>query len=71
MNARRRSRPGWSPTGCNEYAAHRVPGHLDAVLQETSTMRQRPAWSSLERWLPVQGPTGSPSHPSRDWAGCS
>jgi outer membrane protein assembly factor BamB len=34
-------------------AEHRVPDHLDAVLRRTSTERQRPAWSSLERWLPV------------------
>jgi dipeptidyl aminopeptidase/acylaminoacyl peptidase len=36
------------------HAAHRVPDHLDAVLRETSQRRQRPAWSSLERWLPMQ-----------------
>jgi hypothetical protein len=35
-------------------AEHRVPEHLDAILRRTSTERQRPAWSSLERWLPVQ-----------------
>jgi Tol biopolymer transport system component len=34
-------------------AEHRVPDHLDAVLRRTSTERQRPAWSSLERWLPM------------------
>ena len=32
-------------------AEHRVPEHLDAVLRRTRTERQRPAWSSLERWL--------------------
>jgi Tol biopolymer transport system component len=37
----------------HEDAEHRVPDHLDAVLRRTSTERQRPAWSSLERWLPV------------------
>jgi Tol biopolymer transport system component len=35
-------------------AEHRVPEHLDAVLLRTRTERQRPAWSSLERWLPMQ-----------------
>ena len=35
-------------------AEHRVPEHLDAVLLQTRTERQRPAWSSLERWLPMQ-----------------
>ena len=34
-------------------AEHRVPDHLDAVLRRTRTERQRPAWSSLERWLPM------------------
>jgi WD40 repeat protein len=38
----------------HEDAEHRVPEHLDAVLRRTRTERQRPAWSSLERWLPVQ-----------------
>jgi Tol biopolymer transport system component len=35
-------------------AEHRVPDHLDAVMRRTRTERQRPAWSSLERWLPMQ-----------------
>ncbi|MFL5714770.1 MAG: TolB family protein [Chloroflexota bacterium] len=35
-------------------AEHRVPEHLDAVLRRTATERQRPAWSSLERWLPME-----------------
>src|SRR6476620_476509 len=34
-------------------ADHRVPEHLEAVLHRTRTERQRPAWSSLERWLPM------------------
>ncbi len=34
-------------------AEYRVPEHLDAVLRRTRNERQRPAWSSLERWLPV------------------
>ena len=38
----------------HEDAEHRVPDHLDAVLRRTRTERQRPAWSSLERWLPMQ-----------------
>ncbi len=36
-----------------EDAAFRVPDHLDEVLGVTRETRQRPAWSSLERWLPV------------------
>ena len=35
-------------------AEHRVPDHLEAVLRRTSATRQRPAWASLERWLPMQ-----------------
>jgi Tol biopolymer transport system component len=34
-------------------AEHRVPDHLEAVLRRTGMERQRPAWSSLERWLPM------------------
>ena len=34
-------------------AEHHVPDHLEEVLQRTATARQRPAWSSLERWLPM------------------
>jgi Tol biopolymer transport system component len=37
----------------HEDADFRVPDHLDEVLQVTRVTRQRPAWSSLERWLPV------------------
>ncbi len=35
-------------------ADHRVPAHLDAILRRTRTERQRSAWSSLERWLPME-----------------
>ena len=38
----------------HEDARHHAPDDLDAVLRRTRTERQRPAWSSLERWLPVQ-----------------
>src|SRR4051812_26563303 len=34
-------------------AEHRVPEHLDAVLRRTRTERQHPAWSSLQRWFPM------------------
>jgi Tol biopolymer transport system component len=37
----------------HEDAEHHVPDHLEEVLQRTATARQRPAWSSLERWLPM------------------
>ena len=37
----------------DEQAGHGMPGYLDEVLARTTRTRQRPAWSSLERWLPV------------------
>ncbi len=36
-----------------EDGAHRVPDHLAEVLVQTVATRQRPWWSSPERWLPV------------------
>ena len=36
-----------------EIAPPSVPDYLDDLLQTTTTMRQRPAWSALERWLPM------------------
>lgn len=36
-----------------EDSARRVPDHLDQVLMRTVATRQRPGWSSLERWLPI------------------
>jgi Tol biopolymer transport system component len=35
-------------------AGRGAPGYLDEVLTRTTRTRQRPAWSSLERWLPMQ-----------------
>ena len=40
-------------TWLHEDAEHHVPDHLAEVLQRTAVTRQRPAWSSLERWLPM------------------
>ena len=48
-------------------AEHQVPDHLDAVLRRTRTERQRPAWSSLERWLPVQTTLRLSSAPRVAW----
>ena len=36
-----------------EEGEHRVPDHLAEVLMQTAATRQRPWWSSLERWLHV------------------
>ena len=30
-----------------------APPYLGAVLERTRRTRQRPAWASLERWLPM------------------
>ena len=38
----------------DEQAGRSAPDYLDDVLDRTIRIRQRPAWSSLERWLPVQ-----------------
>ena len=38
----------------DEQAGRGSPGYLDETLARTTRTRQRPAWSSLERWLPVQ-----------------
>jgi WD40 repeat protein len=38
----------------DEQAGRGAPDYLDEILVRTTRTRQRPAWSSLERWLPVQ-----------------
>ncbi|HEX6868995.1 MAG TPA: hypothetical protein VF119_09330 [Candidatus Limnocylindrales bacterium] len=45
----------------HEEAEHRVPDHLDAVLVRTVATRQRPWWSSPERWLPMDLTTPRPA----------
>jgi Tol biopolymer transport system component len=41
------------PELIDELAAAGVPDYFDDMLQQTAQARQRPAWSSLERWLPM------------------
>ena len=41
-------------TWLDAEAGRGAPGYLDEILSRTARTRQRPAWSSLERWLPVQ-----------------
>ena len=36
-----------------DLASARVPDYFDDILQVTARTRQRPAWASLERWLPM------------------
>ena len=53
MNARNDANEivsGW----LDEQAGRGAPDYLDEILARTIRTRQRPAWSSLERWLPVQ-----------------
>ena len=40
-------------TWLEEDSAHRVPDHLDASSCGPSRPASGPAWSSLERWLPM------------------
>ncbi|HEX8025825.1 MAG TPA: hypothetical protein VF484_06455 [Candidatus Limnocylindrales bacterium] len=44
----------------HEDASGRVPAHLEEVLVATVATRQRRAWSSPERWLPVLTFRGRP-----------
>ena len=37
----------------DEQAGHGMPGYLDEALARTTRTRQRPWWSSPERWLPM------------------
>ena len=41
------------PELLSELAAARVPDYFDDMLGQTGRTRQRPAWASLERWLPM------------------
>ena len=41
------------PTLMDEIAPPRLPDYLDDMLRQTGRTRQRPAWASLERWLPM------------------
>ena len=44
-------------TWLDEDAAHRVPSHVNELLVLSAASRQRPWWSSLERWLPMSTTT--------------
>jgi len=41
------------PQLLDELGTAGVPDYFDDMLQRAATVRQRPAWSSLERWLPM------------------
>ena len=48
-------------------ARQRVPDHLTEVLLRTAATRQRPWWSSPERWLPMQTTLRLAPVPRRAW----
>ena len=41
------------PELMSELATARVPDYFDDMLHQTARTRQRPRWSSFERWLPM------------------
>lgn len=41
------------PELLTELAAPRTPDYFDDLLGQTARTRQRPAWTFLERWLPM------------------
>jgi dipeptidyl aminopeptidase/acylaminoacyl peptidase len=41
------------PELLTDLSGPQVPDYLDDLLSQTAHMRQRPAWTSLERWLPM------------------
>ena len=51
----------------DEQAGRGSPGYLDEVLARTTRTRQRPWWSSPERWLPVQSTARFAQVPRMAW----
>jgi dipeptidyl aminopeptidase/acylaminoacyl peptidase len=51
----------------DEEAGRGSPGYLDEVLTRTTRTRQRPWWSSPERWLPVQSTARFAQVPRMAW----
>jgi Tol biopolymer transport system component len=41
------------PELMDELASAGIPDYFDDMLQQSAQARQRPAWSALERWLPM------------------
>jgi Tol biopolymer transport system component len=46
------------PELMTELAPVRAPDYVDDLLRRTAQTRQRPAWSALERWIPMADLTG-------------
>jgi hypothetical protein len=57
------------PVTLTELAEPRTPDYLDDLLWQTARTSQRPAWSFLERWLPMldiaRQPVAAPPVPWR------
>jgi Tol biopolymer transport system component len=52
----------------DDQAGRGAPDYLDEILVRTTGTRQRPAWSSLERWLPMQATARlAPAFPRLTW----
>jgi Tol biopolymer transport system component len=41
------------PELMDEFAPTNLPDYFDDMLRQTARTRQRPSWSSLERWIPM------------------
>jgi Tol biopolymer transport system component len=41
------------PELMTELAPARIPDYFDDMLRQTAANRQRPAWATLERWIPM------------------
>jgi len=52
-----------------DLASARVPDYFDDLLRETARTRQRPAWRSRERWLPLDLTFAPVSNRTRSLAG--
>ena len=50
-----------------DLADPQVPDYLTDILGQTADLRQRPAWASIERWLPMEITTRPILRPSLPW----
>lgn len=55
------------PELMTELAPEQVPDYLDDMLRLTAGSRQRPAWSALERWLPMGAIARPLPRPPMSW----
>jgi Tol biopolymer transport system component len=55
------------PEFMDRLASAQVPDYFDDMLQRSARTRQRPAWSSLERWIPMGVLARAELVPSLPW----